>query len=441
MGKILKYCSSCDEGFSERFTFCPGCGASLQAVEMNPVAPVEAAQPVAPEEPAAHAFIAEQAAEEPAINDEPTVDEVAFASAPTEEIVVVPDEVFEAEDAPVIAAPAEVPAVVTTPAFTYNAPEMHADEPRRAVPPPIIEKSDDGYHITVIEEKDGNKRNYLLLGAAALSLTVAISAWGISLFQKGLEVGAIGDDYGLASLIEDVPMPVEEIEEKKNTDKGGGGGGGGREEKEPVNQGDLANQTKDPIRPPDVKVPRLDDPALVLPPASTKGNQKFETKYGKYGDPNSTSGIDSNGPGTGGGIGTGNGTGQGSGSGSGAGSGSGSGYGGGVGNGNGDGRGDGDGAPPAPTKPAVTQPLKILAKQKAAYTDAARTNGVQGTVTLRVTFLASGGIGSISTVKGLPHGLTEQAIAAARNIRFEPEMVNGQARTTTRPVSFTFNIY
>src|SRR5437762_908657 len=37
MGKILKYCSSCEEGFAERFTFCPVCGASLQTFEMNPV--------------------------------------------------------------------------------------------------------------------------------------------------------------------------------------------------------------------------------------------------------------------------------------------------------------------------------------------------------------------------------------------------------------------
>ena len=33
----FKYCSSCDEGFAERFTFCPDCGGSLQAFEMNPV--------------------------------------------------------------------------------------------------------------------------------------------------------------------------------------------------------------------------------------------------------------------------------------------------------------------------------------------------------------------------------------------------------------------
>lgn len=439
MGKILKYCNSCDEGFSERFTFCPGCGASLQAVEMNPVAPVEAT----PVEPEAPVFIAEQAVEEPlAIREEPTADEISFASAPTEEIPVapedIPEEILETEDNSVVAAPPVAPA--TTPAFTYQTQAMNADEPRRAVPPPIIEKGEDGYHITVIEEKNGSQRNYLLLGAAAFALVVAVGAWGVSLFQKALDVGSIGDEQSLAFLADNVPMPVEDVpEEKKNNDeKAGGGGGGGRQEEKPVNQGDLANQTEKPLRPPNVHVPKLDDP-LELPPASTQGNKKFDPKYGRYGDPNSTSQDLSNGPGMGGGIGTGNGTGQGSGSGTGAGSGSGSGYGSGVGNDNGPGSGTGGAPPSAP--PRVTQPLKILAKQKAAYTDAARTNGVQGTVTLRVTFLSSGGIGSITTVKGLPHGLTEQAIAAARNIRFEPEMVNGQPRTTTRPVSFTFNIY
>lgn len=89
----------------------------------------------------------------------------------------------------------------------------------------------------------------------------------------------------------------------------------------------------------------------------------------------------------------------------------------------------------------TTSPLKILYKQKAQYTAEARSNGTQGTVTLRVTFLASGAIGSITMVKGLPFGLTEQAINAARKIEFEAEKVNGIPRTTTRPVSYTFNIY
>ena len=89
----------------------------------------------------------------------------------------------------------------------------------------------------------------------------------------------------------------------------------------------------------------------------------------------------------------------------------------------------------------VSAPLKILSKKKAQYTEDARMNNVQGTVTLRVAFIASGEIGEISAIKGLPFGLTEAAIEAAKQIRFEPEVVNGEPRTTTRPVSFTFNIY
>jgi protein TonB len=330
---------------------------------------------------------------------------------------------------------------MTSPGILFESEPKYADEVRHTLPTPILSKDEDGYSITVIEEKNGNQRNGLLLGAAAFALVVTVAAWGISLYNKALDVGAIGDDRSIALLLDDVPMPVEDEPEPEKKDKeDGGGGGGGKEEKEPVNQGDLANQTKNPVRPPDVNTYRSDNFELKLPTPSTEGNKTFEQKYNVYGDPNSKYTGLSNGPGRGGGIGTGDGTGQGSGTGTGAGSGSGSGYGSGSGSGNGD--GDGRGGPPSAPKPAaVTQPLKITYKQKAAYTDAARTNGVQGTVTLRVTFLASGGIGSITTIKGLPHGLTEQAIAAARAMKFQPEMVGGQARTTTRPVTFSFNIY
>jgi TonB family protein len=84
---------------------------------------------------------------------------------------------------------------------------------------------------------------------------------------------------------------------------------------------------------------------------------------------------------------------------------------------------------------------RIIAKPKATYTDAARTNGVQGNVRLKVTLLASGQIGPITPVTRLPHGLTEQAIAAARQIRFEPKMVNGRATSVVVTVDYGFNIY
>src|SRR5690349_16202265 len=37
MGKVVKYCNTCEEGFAEKFGFCPNCGAQLQAFEMNPL--------------------------------------------------------------------------------------------------------------------------------------------------------------------------------------------------------------------------------------------------------------------------------------------------------------------------------------------------------------------------------------------------------------------
>jgi len=58
-----------------------------------------------------------------------------------------------------------------------------------------------------------------------------------------------------------------------------------------------------------------------------------------------------------------------------------------------------------------------------------------------VTFMANGSIGGVSTVKGLPYGLTEKAIAAARQIRFTPPMRNGQPYTVNKVVHFNFTIY
>lgn len=437
MGKIVKYCSSCDEGFAERFAFCPDCGASLQAFEMNPVEGMQTkasasldeevrTSPSAVEalEPAAPAFIADSV---PARSDKPTEEEIEFAEAPTEEIPAIIDE------------PAEEIARPAAPVF-YQSKPLVADEPRKTYSQPNYSKGDDGYHVTVIQEKNVGQRNMLLLGATAFMLSVVMVAWAVSLFGKDLDVGAIGDERSLAYLGVDVPLTVEEEEQKKNDDEGGGGGGGGREDEIEESQGDLANQTKNPQRAPDAKTYRSDNFELKMPPASTQGDRQFEQKYDRYGNPDKFGQIASNGMGTGGGIGSGTGTGQGSGSGTGTGSGTGSGSGSGNGNGNGGGTGDGDGFTP-PVVKKVTTEFKLLSKQKAQYTDAARTNNVQGTVTLRVTFLGTGQIGSISVISGLPHGLTEQAIAAARRMTFQPKTINGQPQTTSRPVSFTFNIY
>src|SRR3954471_24632236 len=324
MGKIVKYCNSCDEGFAERFTFCPVCGGSLAAHEMNPV--TENSQPV---------------------HEEPMQTQPAFvAEAPVENASIpVNNEVYAtAEETPVAA---EEPVDLEYDDSKYDQITVEDTEPAPAYTLPVAADDDGDYHITVIQEENG-QRNGLLLAATIFMIMFVGGAVVYSLFIKPLDVGAIGDETSLAYLLDVAPVDIEEKEQKPDKDKSGGGGGGGRQEKDPPSQGDLADQTKNPIRPPDVHIPKLDNPALVLPPASTQGDQKFEKKYNKYGLPNGLDGL-SNGTGTGRGLGNGYGTGQGNGSGTGAGNGTGSGYGNGNGNGNGNGTGDGDRGGPPPS--------------------------------------------------------------------------------------------
>ncbi len=447
MGKVVKFCSTCDEGFAEKFGFCPNCGQALMAFEMNPIipeppAPKEeffAAPPVVEPEPVIEEPIAAASVYETA----PTVDDVAIEDEPVLEIE--PDPVVEE---PMIARPVVTPPVVETVSAPATAPfvqktAVDADARRSASDGWVNVSSDDAFHVTVIEEKNVGTRRFLLAGSLGFMMFVLMSAMVYNLFSKDLEVGSINDDIFNAVIVEDVPTQIEEEVVKQNKEKGGGGGGGGRDEKEETTQGDLADQSPKPTRPPDAKVFRSDNFELKMPPPQTEGNRTFEKKFDRWGDPNGRFASFSNGTGTGGGQGSGTGTGQGSGRGTGTGSGTGSGSGGGLGTGNGNGTGagdgDGDGPPPRPT--GVTQGLKILSKPRPGYTDAARTNNIQGTVILRVTFLASGQIGSISPVKGLPNGLTEQAIAAARRINFEPAKVNGLGQTVTKQIEYSFSIY
>ncbi|MEO7659932.1 MAG: hypothetical protein ABIV48_09990, partial [Pyrinomonadaceae bacterium] len=127
-----------------------------------------------------------------------------------------------------------------------------------------------------------------------------MSGFVYNLFSKTLEVGSINDDIFNAVIVDDVPITIEE-QPKEKKDKGGGGGGGGRDEKEELTKGDLADQTPKPVRAPDAKVPRMENPSLVLPPASTEGNRKFPKENDRFGDPNGRFTSFSNGTGSGGG--------------------------------------------------------------------------------------------------------------------------------------------
>lgn len=109
------------------------------------------------------------------------------------------------------------------------------------------------------------------------------------------------------------------------------------------------------------------------------------------------------------------------------------------------GSGSGAGTKPADfsvksNKKIVSKPLNITYKPRPPYTDQAREEGIEGKVRVRVTFLANGEIGSVVPVAALPFGLTEQAIAAARKMKFEPQMHDGVPVSVTKVVVFSFVI-
>jgi TonB family protein len=65
----------------------------------------------------------------------------------------------------------------------------------------------------------------------------------------------------------------------------------------------------------------------------------------------------------------------------------------------------------------------IIDKPEPGFTEEARRNLTSGRVTLRAVLAADGRVRYISVVKGLPDGLTERCIEAARKIRFKPATI------------------
>jgi protein TonB len=165
-----------------------------------------------------------------------------------------------------------------------------------------------------------------------------------------------------------------------------------------------------------------------------------------FGDPRSRWNLESKGPGEGEGIGTKKGTGIGDGSGPGYGPGEGGNIGvgpkrtgccgGGGGNGGG-GVANWDAVPAG----QVEQRARLLSKPEPQYTEEARKNSISGTVVLRAVFASSGEVVQIRAVRTLPFGLTERAIAAARQIRFEPALKGGQAVSVSMQLEYNFNLY
>ncbi len=271
------------------------------------------------------------------------------------------------------------------------------------------------------------------------------------------------EDLELVGFV-DKPIPREQPTPDKGTagtneGKGGGskpkyerpagGGGGGRQNQTPASGGKLptAQLEVPPILTAD---PRPAPPRAHLPtPVTVQVDPmlvKVDPRDIPYGVPNSNATEPSSGPGRGGGMGDGAGGGVGTGEGTGVGPGRGGNIGGGDRRDGGGGPGGGGGGggvdyerPFRQTE--VTQRALITFKPEPGFTEEARRNNVTGTVRLRAILSASGEVTNLSVVKGLPDGLTEKAIAAARQIRFRPAQKDGRTVSQYVVLEYNFNIY
>jgi TonB family protein len=234
---------------------------------------------------------------------------------------------------------------------------------------------------------------------------------------------------------------------KPKPEQARGGGGGGRQDPKPASFGKTpqASLTVPQVVAPDPKPPQIKNPSL--PVAATVVADPLlvppDARVLPYGDFKSKSTDPSSGPGSGNGIGTGTGGGIGPGEGGGIGPGRGGNIGGGDRNdgGGGPGGGGGGGYDRIFTGRDVTSKARLISKPEPQYTEDARKNQVTGTVVLKVVFASNGSVTNIRTVSGLPYGLTERAIAAARQIKFVPATKDGHQVSMWMQLEYNFNLY
>ena len=89
----------------------------------------------------------------------------------------------------------------------------------------------------------------------------------------------------------------------------------------------------------------------------------------------------------------------------------------------------------------VTTKARVLLKPEPMYTEEAKQARVTGTVVLRGVFSSTGRVTSLRAISGLPNGLTERAVEAARSIKFIPASKDGRNVSMWIQLEYNFNLY
>lgn len=316
----------------------------------------------------------------------------------------------------------------------------------------------------IMGAKPSDSRNVLsgIVTSFALLFAIVGGAFFWDMHQKAKAAEKANDEeVELTQMISEIPNEQPTPDEgtagmakgngggsKPKQEKAGGGGGGGREEQTPASFGKLpqADLRIPQVVAPDPHPPVIKNPALPMPATLDADPALFppDTRQLQYGDPKSKSTTPSSGPGTGNGIGTGTGGGVGPGEGGGYGPGRG-------GNTGGNDRREGGGGPGGGgggtdynrifSGKEVNSKARVLSKPEPTYTESARKNQITGTVVLRAVFSSGGTVTNIHAVSGLPDGLTERAISAAKQIRFVPATKDGHPVSMWMELQYNFNLY
>ena len=85
-------------------------------------------------------------------------------------------------------------------------------------------------------------------------------------------------------------------------------------------------------------------------------------------------------------------------------------------------------------------PAEILFKPTPVYTQEARNLRIEGEVLLEVVLEASGSLHVVRVVRGLGHGLDDNAVKAAQQIHFKPAVRNGQPTDSTVVLHIIFQL-
>lgn len=91
--------------------------------------------------------------------------------------------------------------------------------------------------------------------------------------------------------------------------------------------------------------------------------------------------------------------------------------------------------------PDLDTKVRLQSKPEPGYTSEAENKRINGTVILRCIFTSQGTVTNIRVVKGLPGGLTEKAMEAARQIKFTPAMKDGKPVSMWIQLEYNFNLF